>query len=144
MQIGMTRRMLDCLSFIELRWQEETIPPTFDEIKIHLGLKSKSGVARLIDSLVERGAIVRLPGRARALMPTRQRHIAILLPPTVEQRLRLIAAQTKQTPENFVTKLIMEKISIPADRAPTARRPTTPTLNHREDRAATTEAVVKN
>ena len=41
--------------------------PSFDEMKDALGLKSKSGVHRLIKGLEERGFIRRLPHRARAL-----------------------------------------------------------------------------
>ena len=41
--------------------------PSFDEMKDALGLHSKSGVHRLIDSLEERGFIRRIPNRARAI-----------------------------------------------------------------------------
>lgn len=41
--------------------------PSFDEMKDALGLKSKSGVHRLIKGFEERGFIRRLPHRARAL-----------------------------------------------------------------------------
>jgi repressor LexA len=43
------------------------VPPTFDEMKDALDLKSKSGIHRLITALVERGFIRRLPHRARAI-----------------------------------------------------------------------------
>jgi repressor LexA len=43
------------------------ISPSFDEMKDALGLKSKSGVHRLITGLEERGFIRRLPHRARAI-----------------------------------------------------------------------------
>lgn len=41
--------------------------PSFDEMRIALGLKSKSNVHRLVDTLVERGFIRRLKNRARAI-----------------------------------------------------------------------------
>jgi len=47
--------------------QEGEIAPSFDEMRIALGLKSKSGIHRLITGLVERGYLERLPNRARAL-----------------------------------------------------------------------------
>jgi len=47
--------------------QEEGVPPSFDEMKDALELKSKSGIHRLITALEERGFIRRLPNRARAL-----------------------------------------------------------------------------
>lgn len=41
--------------------------PTFDEIRKHLGLQSKSGVHRVMVALEERGHIRRLPHRPRAI-----------------------------------------------------------------------------
>ena len=43
------------------------MPPSFDEMKDALDLRSKSGIHRLIMALEERGFIRRLPNRARAL-----------------------------------------------------------------------------
>jgi repressor LexA len=43
------------------------VPPSFDEMKEALDLRSKSGIHRLILALEERGFIRRLPNRARAL-----------------------------------------------------------------------------
>ncbi|MGI9366639.1 MAG: transcriptional repressor LexA [Rhizobiaceae bacterium] len=53
--------------FIQDRLQEAGVPPSFDEMKDALDLKSKSGIHRLITALEERGFIRRLPNRARAL-----------------------------------------------------------------------------
>ncbi len=53
--------------FIHERMKESGIPPSFDEMKDALDLKSKSGIHRLITALEERGFIRRLPNRARAL-----------------------------------------------------------------------------
>ena len=47
--------------------QDGGVPPSFDEMKDALDLKSKSGIHRLIMALVERGFIRRLPNRARAI-----------------------------------------------------------------------------
>ena len=41
--------------------------PSFDEMKAHLGLRSKSGVHRLVTSLVDRGFIRRYRARARSI-----------------------------------------------------------------------------
>jgi len=65
---ALTARQADCLKFIASHQSENAgLTPTYDEIKNGLGLASKSGVNRLIDGLVERGAIQRLPNRARAI-----------------------------------------------------------------------------
>lgn len=63
----LTRKQRDLLLFIHERLQEEDVPPSFDEMKVALGLKSKSGIHRLISGLEERGYIERLPHRARAI-----------------------------------------------------------------------------
>ncbi len=47
--------------------KEDGVPPSFDEMKDALDLRSKSGIHRLIMALEERGFIRRLPNRARAL-----------------------------------------------------------------------------
>ncbi len=63
----LTRKQHDLLIFIADRLGETGVPPSFDEMKEALGLKSKSGIHRLITGLEERGFIRRLPHRARAL-----------------------------------------------------------------------------
>lgn len=63
----LTRKQHELLMFISRRLQEAGVPPSFDEMKEALGLRSKSGIHRLITGLEERGFIRRLPHRARAL-----------------------------------------------------------------------------
>jgi repressor LexA len=63
----LTRKQRELLKFIQEKLVETGISPSFDEMKEALGLKSKSGVHRLITGLEERGFIKRLPHRARAL-----------------------------------------------------------------------------
>ncbi len=63
----LTAKQKDLLLFINQRMQETGVPPSFDEMKDALDLKSKSGIHRLITALVERGFIRRLPHRARAI-----------------------------------------------------------------------------
>ena len=63
----LTRKQHQLLIFIHERLQEAGVPPSFDEMKDALELKSKSGIHRLITALEERGFIRRLPNRARAL-----------------------------------------------------------------------------
>src|SRR6195952_4519633 len=63
----LTRKQLDLLQFIQQRMRESGVPPSFDEMKDALDLKSKSGIHRLITALEERGFLRRLPNRARAI-----------------------------------------------------------------------------
>lgn len=63
----LTRKQLDLLEFIHKRTQRDGVPPSFDEMKDALDLRSKSGIHRLITALEERGFIRRLAHRARAI-----------------------------------------------------------------------------
>ena len=78
----LTQKQKQLLVFIHERMQDSGVPPSFDEMKDALDLKSKSGIHRLITALVERGFIRRLPHRARAIevikLPEDSRAIASL------------------------------------------------------------------
>lgn len=63
----LTPKQRQLLLFIHGRIEEAGVPPSYDEMKEALDLKSKSGIHRLIMALEERGFIRRLPHRARAL-----------------------------------------------------------------------------
>lgn len=63
----LTKKQRDLLIYIHEYMQNSGVPPSFEEMKEALGLKSKSGIHRLISGLEERGFIQRLPHRARAL-----------------------------------------------------------------------------
>ncbi|MFV0360144.1 transcriptional repressor LexA [Tropicimonas sp.] len=63
----LTKKQLDLLEFIHTRVQRDGVPPSFDEMKDALDLRSKSGIHRLITALEERGFIRRLAHRARAI-----------------------------------------------------------------------------
>src|SRR4029078_10950048 len=63
----LTRKQFELLRFIHERLTEAGVPPSFDEMKDALDLRSKSGIHRLITALEERGLIRRLPNRARAI-----------------------------------------------------------------------------
>ena len=63
----LTKKQLDLLEFIHDRLQRDGVPPSFDEMKLALDLRSKSGIHRLITALEERGFIRRLAHRARAI-----------------------------------------------------------------------------
>jgi repressor LexA len=63
----LTQKQKELLLFIHGRMQDDGVPPSFDEMREALELKSKSGIHRLITALVERGFIRRLAHRARAI-----------------------------------------------------------------------------
>ena len=63
----LTKKQLDLLKFIDARMRRDGVPPSFDEMKEALDLRSKSGIHRLITALEERGFIRRLAHKARAI-----------------------------------------------------------------------------
>lgn len=65
--MGLTPRQADCLRVIRERLTQSGVPPTYDEMCLQLGMASKSNVARLVDGLVARGHLRRLPNHARGL-----------------------------------------------------------------------------
>lgn len=63
----LTKKQRDLLLYINEYTQKTGLSPSFEEMKKGLDLKSKSGIHRLINALVERGFLERLPNKARAL-----------------------------------------------------------------------------
>ncbi|MCC5969644.1 MAG: transcriptional repressor LexA [Pararhodobacter sp.] len=63
----LTRKQLELLQLIDTCMKRDGVPPSFDEMKDALNLRSKSGIHRLITALEERGFIRRLAHRARAI-----------------------------------------------------------------------------
>lgn len=60
-------KQADCLAFITKCIQDTAVPPSVEEMRIHLGLRSKSPVHKILTQLEARGKIRRLPHRARAI-----------------------------------------------------------------------------
>ena len=84
----LTKKQHELLLFVHGHLQKHGVSPSYDEMKAALGLKSKSGIHRLITGLEERGFIRRLAHRARAIdvlrlpddmapAPTNVRHLSI-------------------------------------------------------------------
>ncbi len=63
----LTPKQYKLLLFINKTIKETGCCPSFDEMKDAVGLKSKSGIYALIEALVERNFLRKLPHKARAL-----------------------------------------------------------------------------
>jgi repressor LexA len=94
----LTQKQKELLLFIHARMQDQGVPPSFDEMRDALDLKSKSGIHRLITALVERGFIRRLPHRARAIE-------VIKLP---ESTVSTVAAATPEPPRRGFQPSVIE------------------------------------
>ena len=86
----LTKRQHELLLLIDRRLREDGVSPSFEEMKDAVGLKSKSGIHRLITALEERGFIRRLPNRARALE-------VLKLPETAEANVSLLKPAVEST-----------------------------------------------
>ena len=86
----LTKRQHELLLLIDRRLREDGVSPSFEEMKDAVGLKSKSGIHRLITALEERRFIRRLPNRARALEVLR-------LPETAEANVSLLKPAVEST-----------------------------------------------
>ena len=63
----LTKKQHELLLFLEERIAHSGVTPSFEEMKNKVGLKSKSGIHRLISALEDRGFIKKLPFKARAI-----------------------------------------------------------------------------
>jgi repressor LexA len=117
----LTRKQYELLMFIDERLKESGIPPSFDEMKEALDLRSKSGIHRLITALEERGFIRRLPHRARALEVLRLPESAAsaqtsprrsFVPNVIEGTLgRVRSVERGERREEFVSVPVMGRIA---------------------------------
>ena len=81
----LTKKQSELLRFIHERLQDAGVPPSFDEMKEALDLRSKSGIHRLIMALEERGFIRRLANRARAIEVLRLPESATVAAPRLQK-----------------------------------------------------------
>jgi repressor LexA len=107
----LTKKQYELLMFIEKRLKDSGVSPSFDEMKEALGLKSKSGIHRLITGLEERGFLNRLPHRARALEVTR-------LPENIQDNQRPSGGTQRFTPQ-----LVRQQPQTPQQQAVQQRSP---------------------
>ena len=94
----LTRKQLELLLLIDKRIKKTGVTPSFDEMKEKLGLRSKSGIHRLIAALEERGFIKKLAFKARAIQ-------VIKLPDLNDQHIKNIQQKTKKYTENPTIEL---------------------------------------
>ncbi|MBV1868053.1 MAG: transcriptional repressor LexA [Marinosulfonomonas sp.] len=106
----LTKKQLELLKFIHARVQRDGVPPSFDEMKEALDLRSKSGIHRLITALEERGFIRRLAHRARALE-------ILKLPDAMEKTTgftpRVIEGDRRDAPANAMPVDTVHAIEVP-------------------------------
>ena len=123
-RVGLTRKQRALFVFVEAEILADRPAPSFEEIQAHLGLASKSGVHRLVTSVVERGWLVRLPNKARSLaLPGSARaedlaavaadrradldgKVSVDLGPTLASRLAAFCAERRRTKQDVVLEAL--------------------------------------
>ena len=63
----LTLKQKKLLDYIDVYFKENSVFPTYEEMKDALNIKSKSSIHKLISSIEERGFIERIPHKARAI-----------------------------------------------------------------------------
>lgn len=63
----LTRKQIELLDFMREYSEPDGVMPSYEEMMLAMGLKSKSGIHRLITALERRGEIIRRPNEARAI-----------------------------------------------------------------------------
>ncbi|MDI1226884.1 MAG: transcriptional repressor LexA [bacterium] len=108
----LTKKQRDLLIYINDYIQKTGLSPSFEEMKIGLDLKSKSGIHRLINALVERGFLERLPNKARALEVKKLPENVVSLQAQQASR-RAPAAAGLRPANNFRTGGVEELVQLP-------------------------------
>lgn len=127
MPYSLTAKQHELLEYIRARLAVSHVAPSYEEMMRHLGLASKSGVARLVDALVERGHLDRIPSGKRSVtlrLPTEpsasppaasaEPHpsggIRLRLGPVISARLMAHCRQYGTAPEHVVLAAITASI----------------------------------
>jgi repressor LexA len=101
----LTERQQQVLDFIHGHHRQHGVAPSLREIQAHFGLASPFGIKRHVDALTEKGALRRLDGKARGLLPAahpRRGALAeIPLYGTIPAGLAVDAEQ--QEPDNYIS-----------------------------------------
>ena len=63
----LTKKQSKLLQYLKQKMKKDNVSPSFEEMKNAMGLKSKSGIQRLINGLVERGFIEKKINKKRAI-----------------------------------------------------------------------------
>ncbi|MGE7418607.1 LexA family protein [Methylobacterium tarhaniae] len=105
-RVGLTPKQRRLLTFIE-RYvaASDGVSPSFDEMREGLGLRSKSGIGRLLEGLEERGHIRRLSNLARGIELTAQ-PASLDLSALTQARIRGLASRAGTTPNAFLSAVL--------------------------------------
>jgi SOS-response transcriptional repressor LexA len=108
--MGLTPRQWELLRFIHGRMEKTRVPPSYDEMRDHLQLASKSGVCRLVNLLADRGAITMQKGRPRSIRVVGDNQVVggrnVALPLDVFGKAEAAARKLGMTVDGFVSSAV--------------------------------------
>jgi repressor LexA len=113
MSFNLTRKQKELFDFILAYFDEVGYAPSFDEMKTAVNLRSKSGVARLINGLEERGKIRRLPYRARSIVPVTEDNLFLRLPTELKWQLDVLSSSSGISVHEIATRAIIRELALP-------------------------------
>lgn len=109
---GLTEKQRELLDYINSYSQDRGYAPTYQEMADHLGLRSKSGVHRLVHGLRERGHIRMPPARrARSIVGSNAATFTLYVPVELEARIRLVAETSGLSPEQIITNALRDLVA---------------------------------
>jgi repressor LexA len=104
MNSALTDRQRQVLDFIHAHHREQGVAPSLREIQAHFGLASPFGIKRHVDALTAKGALRRLAGKARGLLPpSHPRRGALAEIPLYGTIPAGMPVATEQDPDSFVS-----------------------------------------
>jgi len=108
----LTQRQLDLLTYISGHVGAKRFAPTTRDMAAAIGLRSTSGVTRLLDGLEERGFIRRLRGRARAVEVIRSLDMTVVIPADLAIELRNYADFSGTNPDVVVREALAAYLEV--------------------------------
>ena len=71
MKYGLTKQQLKLFNYIKSYMKKKPIAPSYEEMKVAVGLKSKSGIGAILKQLEDRKCITKLTGKHRSIQINR-------------------------------------------------------------------------
>src|SRR5687767_5238876 len=92
MTMGLTERQSDVVRYVRTHIETKGSSPSYAEIAQHIGVRNRGRVFQLVTDLVERGALIKIPGKARTLaLPPPSIGTGLIIDPHPEVRRELEA-----------------------------------------------------
>ncbi len=104
MSAPLTDRQQQVLDYINAHHRQHGVAPSLREIQAHFGLASPFGIKRHVDALTEKGALRRLDGKARGLLPSSHpRRGTIAEIPLFGTIPAGLPVETEQDPDSYIS-----------------------------------------